>query len=103
MLDLAQAIPAKEEQPDEGRLEKEGHEALDRERRAEDVADVVRIIAPIRAELELHRDPGRDAHREIDAEQGSPKFRGVAPYRAARHHIDALHDGEQQREAERER
>jgi hypothetical protein len=61
-------LPAEKEQADERRLEKERHQPFDRQWRAEDVADVMRVVGPVRAELELHRDAGRDAHREIDAE-----------------------------------
>src|SRR5262245_64872047 len=66
MADLRQAIPAEEEEADEGRLEEEGHQPFDRQRGAEDVADIVRVIGPVHAELELHGDAGRDPHGEID-------------------------------------
>ena len=100
---LRQAVPAEEEQADEGGLEEEGHQPFDGERHAENVADIMGVIGPVGSELELHGDAGGDAHREINAEQRAPEFHRVAPDRAAGHHIDALHDGDQQREAERER
>ena len=100
---LRQAVPAEEEEPDEGRLQEEGHQPLDGQRRAEDVADVMGVVGPVRAELELHGDAGGHAHGEIDAEQQAPEFGHVAPDRPAGHDVDALHDGEQHREAEGQR
>ena len=95
----AQPVPAEEEQADERAFEEEGHQALDGERHAEDVADVVRVVRPVRAELELHRDAGGDAHREIDAEQDSPEARHVAPDRPPGHDVDAFHDRHEDRKA----
>ena len=84
MLHLGQAVPAEEEQADEGRLQEEGENAFYGERRAENVADIMGVVAPIGAELEFHRHAGRDAHREIDPKERSPEFRRVAPDRVAR-------------------
>jgi hypothetical protein len=81
---LAQLVPAEEEQPDEGRLEEEGHQPFDRQRRAEDVADIVAVVAPVHAELEFHGDAGGDAEHEVDAEQRAPELRHLPPDRAAR-------------------
>ena len=78
MPDL-QPVPAEEEQADEGGFEEEGHQAFDRERRAEDIADIMRVVGPVGAELELHGDAGGDAHGEVDAEQNTPEHRHVAP------------------------
>ena len=103
MAELGQPVPAEEEQADEGRFQKERHQAFDGERRAENVADIVRVVGPVGAELEFHGDAGGDPHGEIDAEQLAPEPRRVAPDLAAGHHIGALHDGEQKRQAERER
>ena len=99
---LAHPVPAEEEQPDQRRFQEEGHQALDRQRRAEHIAHIVGVVGPVHAELELHRDAGGDAEREIDAEQRAPEFRHVLPDLTAGHHIDALHDGEHEGEAERQ-
>ena len=98
-----QAIPAEEEQADEGRFEEEGHQPLDRERRAEDVADVMRVVGPVGPELELQRDPGGDAEREVDTEELAPETRHVLVDRLAGHDIDALHDDQHPGHAQRER
>ena len=103
MPDLGEAIPAEEEKADEGCLEEEGHEAFDRERGAEDVADIVAVVGPVHAELEFHGDAGGDAHGEVDAEEQAPELGHLAPDLAAGHDIDALHDAEEQREAKRQR
>src|SRR5258707_2076865 len=103
MPDLGQPVPAEEEQTDHGRFQEEGHQAFDGERRAEHVADIMRVIGPVGAELEFHGDAGGDPHGEVDAEQRAPELRHVAPDGAAGHHIDALHDDEDQRQAQRQR
>lgn len=74
MAHPAEFVPAEEHQPDEGGLEEEGHEPLDRERRAEEGADLVALIAPVHAELEFHSDAGRHAEHEVDAEERGPEF-----------------------------
>ncbi|MNM96149.1 hypothetical protein D3C81_1086160 [compost metagenome] len=102
VLHLAQAIPAEEEQADEGRLEEERHQALDGQRRAEDVADVVAVVGPVGAELELHGQPGGDAEGEVDAEQLAPELDHVLVDLFAGHHVDRLHDRQQEGQAERQ-
>ena len=101
--DFREPVPAEEEHPDERRLEEERHQPLDRERRAEDVADVVRVVRPVGPELELHRDAGGDAHHEVDAEELAPEPRHVPVDLLARHHVDGLHDHEDPRQPERQR
>jgi hypothetical protein len=51
---LGELVPAEEEQADEGGFQEEGHQPLDGQRRAEDVAHVVAVVAPVHAELEFH-------------------------------------------------
>ncbi len=103
MTDARQPVPAEEEESDEGGFEEERHQPFDRQRRAEYVADVMRVIGPVGAELELHGDAGGDAHGEIDAEQRAPEPRHRPPDPPPGHDIDALHDGEEQRQAEGQR
>src|ERR1700735_949435 len=103
MPDPGQPAPAEEEQADETRLEKKRHQPFDGERHAEDVADIMGVISPVRAELEFHGEAGGYPHGDVYSEQQSPIFRHVAPDRAAGHDINALHDPEQDREPERQR
>ncbi len=100
VLHPRQAVPAEEEQADEGRLEEERHQALDGQRRAEDVPDVVRVVGPVGAELELHGQAGGDAEGEVDAEQLAPELDHVLVDLLAGHHVDRLHDRQQERQAE---
>lgn len=102
MPDLRQLVPAEEEQTDEGRLEEEGHQAFDRQRRTEDVADIVAVVAPVHAELEFHDDAGGDAEHEVDAEQPAPEFGHLPPDLAAGHDIDGFHDRQEHGQAERQ-
>ncbi|EAP89958.1 hypothetical protein OA2633_07089 [Oceanicaulis sp. HTCC2633] len=103
MPQLAHPVPAEEEQADQRRLEEKGHQAFNGQRRAENVAHIVGVIGPVHAELELHRDPGGHAQHEIDAEQRAPELRHVPPDLTARHHINALHDGEDDGQSKCER
>ncbi|MPN15958.1 hypothetical protein SDC9_163294 [bioreactor metagenome] len=101
--ELAHAVPAEEEQTDEGGLQKERHQPFDGQRRAENVAHVVAVVAPVHAELKLHHHAGGHAHGEVDAKEHAPELGHVAPDRAARHHIHRLHDGDENGQAQRER
>ena len=103
VLRLRQPVPAEEEQADHGRLQEEGHQALDRQRRPEDVAHVVRVVGPVGAKLKLQRDAGRHAQCEIDAEELAPEAGHVLPDDVACHHIDAFHDDQQPDHAQRQR
>jgi hypothetical protein len=100
---LGEALPAKEEQTDEGRFQEEGHQTFNRKRGAEDVANVVRVISPVRAELKLHGDAGRNAQREVDAKEFAPEAGHVFVDFAARHDVARLHDHQHERQAERKR
>ena len=68
MLHLAEPVPSEEEHADERGFQKKGHHAFQRQRRAEHIADIMRVIGPVGAELEFHGDAGGDTHGEIDAE-----------------------------------
>ncbi|KAG1393712.1 hypothetical protein G6F59_014314 [Rhizopus arrhizus] len=103
VLDLAQAVPAEEEQADEGGFQEERHQAFDGQRRTEDVTHVVAVVGPVHAELEFHHDAGGDAHGEVDAEQDAPEQGHPAPDLLAGHHVHALHDGHHEGQAEGER
>ncbi|MPN21856.1 hypothetical protein SDC9_169238 [bioreactor metagenome] len=103
MLDLGEAIPAKEEQADKGRFQEEGHQTLDRQWRTEDVAHIVAVVAPVHAELELHHHAGCHTHGEVDAEQHAPELGHVAPDGTAGHHIHRLHDGDENGQAQCQR
>ena len=95
VLRLGQAIPAEEEQADHGGFEEEGHHALDRQWRTEDVTDVMRVVGPVGAELKLQCQACGYAQREVDAEQLAPESCHVFPDDIAGHHIHTLHDDQQ--------
>ncbi len=54
---------------------KKASSPLDRERRAEHVADEAGVVAPVHAELELLHDPGHDADGEVDQEELAEELR----------------------------
>ena len=95
MPNLRQPVPAEEKQSNEASLQKERHQAFDRERHAKNVANVVGVIGPVHPELEFHGNTRGDAHREVDAEQQPPVLSHLPPDDASRHDIDALHDRQQ--------
>ena len=68
---------APDQQGEEARLEEEGEDPLHRQRLPDDVAGAAREGRPVGAELELHRDAGDHAHREVQAEDADPEARGV--------------------------
>ncbi len=103
MLHPRHAVPAKEEQADEGGFQKECHQPFDRQRGTEDVADIVRVVGPVGAELEFEREAGGDPHGEVDAEQLAPKLGHVAVNLTSGHHIDRFHDHQYPRKSQRER
>ena len=74
-----QPVPAEDPEAEERRLEEERGEPLDRERRAEDVADELRVDRPVHPELELLHEAGRDADREVDQEQRPEEVRQPQP------------------------
>jgi hypothetical protein len=95
VLDSREPLPPEEEQADEGGLEEKRHQAFNGQRHAEDVADIVRVVRPVGAELEFQRKTGGDAHCKVDAEQLAPELGHVLVDLLAGHHIDRLHDDEQ--------
>ena len=103
MLHFGQAIPAKKEQTDEGRFEEECHQAFNRQRSAENVTDVMAVVRPVGAELELHGQASGDAQREVDAEQLAPEAGHVLVDLLAGHHIDRLHDGQEEGQTQGQR
>ena len=87
-----QPVPAEDPQPEERRLEHERRQPLDRERRAEDVADEPRVDRPVHPELELLDEPGGDADREVDQEQRPEELRQPQPLLVPRPVPHGLHD-----------
>ena len=71
----AQAFFAEEEEPKEGRLEKESEDALHRQRRPDDAAGELRETRPVGAELELERNARHYADGEVDPEDAPPETR----------------------------
>ena len=76
---LAYAAPAEEHYRKKGSLQEKRKQALNRKRRAEDIAHKPAVIRPVGAELKLHYDTGRDADGEIYTEKAQPKFSDLEP------------------------
>ena len=72
-------VPAKVHDGHEGGLHEEGDDALDSQRRSEDVAHEPRVVGPVGAKLELEDDACGDAHGEVDAEEALPELGGLLP------------------------
>jgi hypothetical protein len=80
----ADPIPAENEHRQEPGLQEEREDPLGGQRRAEDVAHKPRVGGPVRSELELHDDAGRDAQREVEREDPRPEARGPVPHAVPR-------------------
>ena len=100
---LGEPVPAEDPEAEERRLEHECCEAFDREWRAEDVADELRVDRPVHPELELLHEPGRDADREVDQHERPEEAGETQPGLVAPAVPERLHDRDERREAERQR
>ena len=98
-----EAVPAEDPEAEERRLQEEGGQALDRERRAEHVAHELRVDRPVHPELELLHQPGGDADREVDQEERPEEVREAQPALVPRPVPLRLHDRDERPEAERQR
>ena len=96
-------VPAEDPEAEERGLEGEGGEALDRERRAEDVADEPRVDRPVHPELELLHEPGRDPDREVDQEERPEEAGQPQPGLVPGSVPERLHDRDERPEPERQR
>ena len=92
VLALAETIPTEEEHTDEGGLQEEGHQAFDGQRGPEDVADIVGVVSPVGTELKLHGEPGGNPKGKVDTKQLAPELGHVPVHCVVGHHIDRLHD-----------
>ncbi len=92
MLYFAQPIPAEEKEADKSGFEEKGHQAFDRQRGTEDIADIVRVIRPVGAKLEFHSQARCDTQRKVDAKQLAPEFGHVFVDLFTRQDIDGFHD-----------
>ena len=77
--------------------------ALDRQRRAEHVADELRVDRPVHAELELLDEAGRDTDREVDQKQRAEEVRQPQPRLVARPPPQRLEDRDDRAQAQRQR
>jgi hypothetical protein len=100
---LGQPVPAEDPQPEERRLEEERGQPLDRQRRAEHVADEARVLAPRHPELELLHDPGGDAEREVDQQQLAPEAGHAQVALIPRPVPLRLHQRDEERQPDRDR
>jgi len=95
-------VPAEDPEPEEGGLEGERCEALDRERGAEDVADELRVDRPVHPELKLLNQSGGDPDREVDQQQRPEEAGQPQPRLVARPVPQRLHDRDERGEPERQ-
>ena len=96
-------LAPEQQHAEEGRLEEEGGQPLIGEQRRNDVGDGVGEPAPVGAELERHDDPRDDPHAERHGENLDPESRDAKIDLTAGEEVKALHDGDEGREANRER
>ena len=99
----ADLAPAEEHHGDEGRFEEERQNALDGQRRAENVAHEVGVVGPVGPEFEFEDQARGHADGEVDAEQAHPEFGRAEPERVLRADVKGLHDGDEEAQPERQR
>ena len=92
VLTAGELVPAEEEEPDQSRLEEEGHQPLHRQRGTEDVPHILGVVSPVGAELELQGDPRGHSHHEVDTKQLAPEAGNVLVDHLAGHHVGRLGD-----------
>ena len=88
----AHLLPPEEHHGNKRRLHEEGHNALDGQRRSEDVAHKPAVIAPVGTKLKLQDNARGHADGEVDAEQLHPEAGGTFPEGIARPIIESLHE-----------
>ena len=103
MLAARHSFPAEKEKPHQRGFEEKGHQPFQRQRCAENIADIMRVIRPVGAELKFHRDACGHAQGKVDAEKFAPKLGHVAVDFLAGHHIHCFHDNQNPRQAQSER
>jgi hypothetical protein len=69
---------------------------------ADDVARIAGKPRPVGPELELHRDAGHHADREVDAEDPDPESRRFVPPLAAPAQAEGLHHDDEKGQAHRQ-
>ena len=79
-----------------------GHQGLDGQRRAEDIAHKARIFGPVHAKLKLHDNARYHTHGKVDEEELSPELDHLFVDLVPCSHIRRFHDGDQDREAQGE-
>ena len=99
----AHLVPAKEHDGHEGRLHKEGHDAFDGQRGAENVAHEPTVIGPVGAELKFENNAGGNAQGKIHAKKVHPVLGNLFPTLVPGTIIDGLHAGDNEPEAQRQR
>ena len=99
---LREAVPAEDPEAQEGRLEEEREQTLDRQRSPEDVADEPAVGAPVHPELELLDDPRDHAEREVDEEQLAEEACQAQVLRVAGAHPGGLQAGHEERQPDRQ-
>ena len=100
---LRDSVPAEDPDPEEGRLQEEGGQALHGQRSAEDVAHQPRVGGPVHAELELLNESRDHPDRHIDQEQRTEEASKSAISVVAVAVPRRLQQGDQERETDSDR
>ena len=101
---LGQLIPAEHPEPQEGGLQEEGRQGLQRQRSAEDIPHKAGIFGPVHAEVEFLHDARDNAHGKVNQKERAKEFNQLfaegLPFRSVRPYITSLEqrheDGEPQ-------
>ena len=92
MKALRDLVPAEEHYGHEGRFHEECDDTFYGKRCSEYVADEVRIVAPVRTELELEDDARSHAHGKVNAKEALPILCCLLPELLSGPEVQGLHD-----------
>ena len=85
---------AEQQHPEERCLEKESHQVLIGQKRADDVSCGIGQAAPVGAELERHHYSGHHPHAEGDREDPNPEIRDAQVHRACGSEMQSFEQGD---------
>ena len=89
----AHLVPTEKHHGNERGLHEEGQNALNGQRRAENVAHKPGVVAPVGAKLKLENDACGHANGKVNAKELHPKLRGALPKLVFFHVIESFHHG----------
>ncbi|OIQ75965.1 hypothetical protein GALL_423580 [mine drainage metagenome] len=102
VLSFGQSLPTEHHHADEGGLHEEGHQTLDCQRCAENIAHETRVERPVGAKLELHGEACCHTENEVNQKKLAPELGHLAIDDLAGGDVDGLHGNDHETDAQGE-